>query len=307
MQKRLLVIFFLIVIGVGLCWADEGNSAQEVTLDSKYPRLSSGPLRRAVLATLPTGVVAEVEEITITTKDIAAEIAKKPKEVQSSLTKYPFYVLDTMLTDKLITKDASVWASINGVSLDSEEQLIREYLKSIAGEVTVSDEELLAYFKENQSMFGTLTFEQVKSNLHGYLVDQKRMKVTQDFINSVGERHRIRVSQRWAALQYAKWVNNPVEKARRTGKPALINFGSEKCAPCEMMKPILEKLTKDYEGKVSVVFVHVGKEPILSAQYGVRVIPCQLFCDRDGKEVFRHEGFYSMEAIQKKFSELGFE
>lgn len=87
--------------------------------------------------------------------------------------------------------------------------------------------------------------------------------------------------------------------------PTLLELGADKCIPCKMMKPILDELTKEYAGKLQVEFYDVWKDPAPSQKYGVRIIPTQIFFDADGKELFRHEGFYSKEDILGKWKELG--
>jgi thioredoxin 1 len=87
--------------------------------------------------------------------------------------------------------------------------------------------------------------------------------------------------------------------------PKLIDLGADKCIPCKMMAPILEELKKDYAGRLSVVFIDVWKDSGAGEAYGVEVIPTQIFFDADGKEVFRHVGFFSKEDILGKWKELG--
>ena len=87
--------------------------------------------------------------------------------------------------------------------------------------------------------------------------------------------------------------------------PRLVDLGADKCIPCKMMAPILEDLKKTYAGKLEVEFIDVWKNQGAGQQYGVRVIPTQIFFDADEKELFRHEGFYSKEDILGKFKELG--
>jgi thiol-disulfide isomerase/thioredoxin len=69
------------------------------------------------------------------------------------------------------------------------------------------------------------------------------------------------------------------------------------------MAPILEEMKKDYAGVVDVVFVDIWKDPKAGKPYKIRVIPTQIFYDKAGKEVFRHEGFFSREDIEKVFLE----
>ena len=85
--------------------------------------------------------------------------------------------------------------------------------------------------------------------------------------------------------------------------PRLIDLGADKCVPCKKMAPILVELRADYAGIVDVQFVDVWKDPDAGKPYRLRLIPTQVFLDRDGKEVFRHEGFFAREDIEKVFSE----
>ena len=89
--------------------------------------------------------------------------------------------------------------------------------------------------------------------------------------------------------------------------PLLVDVGADKCIPCKMMAPILEELKKDYSQSVKIEFVDVWKNPAAGKPYRVRMIPTQIFYDASGKELFRHEGFYSKEDILGKFKELDIE
>jgi len=73
-----------------------------------------------------------------------------------------------------------------------------------------------------------------------------------------------------------------------------------------MMAPILEELKKDYAGQFEVEFLDVWENPNYGRQYGIRLIPTQIFLDPSGKELFRHEGFYARQDILGKWKELGF-
>ena len=87
--------------------------------------------------------------------------------------------------------------------------------------------------------------------------------------------------------------------------PKLLDLGATKCIPCKMMAPILEGLKKEYAGKMDVEFIDVWQNPDAGKQYGVEMIPTQIFYDASGKELFRHTGFYGKEDILGKWKELG--
>lgn len=89
--------------------------------------------------------------------------------------------------------------------------------------------------------------------------------------------------------------------------PKLIDLGSDECIPCKLMAPILEELKTEFAGKFRVEFLDVRKDPALGTIYNIQLIPTQIFFDASGKELFRHEGFYSREDILAKWKELGLE
>jgi len=89
--------------------------------------------------------------------------------------------------------------------------------------------------------------------------------------------------------------------------PRLFDVGAKTCIPCKLMAPILEGLKKEYAGRLQVDFLDLSMNPNYAAEYKVRVIPTQIFYDASGKELFRHEGFFSKEDILAKFKELGVE
>ena len=86
-----------------------------------------------------------------------------------------------------------------------------------------------------------------------------------------------------------------------------IELGSVRCIPCRMMQPIIEEIEEEYGDKVKVVFHDVWTpegEPY-AQQYGIRLIPTQVFLDKDGKEYFRHEGFFPKEELVKILKQKG--
>jgi len=87
--------------------------------------------------------------------------------------------------------------------------------------------------------------------------------------------------------------------------PKLLDLGASKCVPCKMMAPILNDMKETFSEQLEVVFVDVWKDQSAGNEYGIRVIPTQIFFDSDGKELFRHEGFYAREDMISKWQEFG--
>ena len=89
------------------------------------------------------------------------------------------------------------------------------------------------------------------------------------------------------------------------GMVTMVDLGAKKCIPCKMMAPILEKLEKVYAGKAAVIFFDVWEDPAPARHFGIRSIPTQIFFDKKGREVYRHEGFLSEEAIVHRLKDMG--
>ena len=93
--------------------------------------------------------------------------------------------------------------------------------------------------------------------------------------------------------------------ASKSGLPKLVDLGADKCIPCKKMVPILEELKKEYAGRMDVEFIDVWKNEKAAKDYKIKLIPTQIFYGADGKELFRHEGFFGKEDILAKWKELG--
>lgn len=87
--------------------------------------------------------------------------------------------------------------------------------------------------------------------------------------------------------------------------PKLLDLGATKCIPCKMMAPVLVDLKQEYAGKMKVEFIDVWQNENAGKEYRVEMIPTQIFYDANGKELFRHTGFFGKKDILAKWQELG--
>jgi thiol-disulfide isomerase/thioredoxin len=91
------------------------------------------------------------------------------------------------------------------------------------------------------------------------------------------------------------------------GKPVLLELSGEGCPACGTMLPILDEVNKNYAGQFTIAYHDVWKDPAVGQKYGISAIPTQIFFDKDGNELFRHEGILAKEDILSKWKELGLE
>ena len=299
----------LIGLTILLCAAAGAVSAADAqvgqTVKDAYPGLASDALQHAKLKDLPADVIVESGEFTIVPSDLTGRIKQAPKELWPQMKRNLFFVLEDLSAQAFLTFEAGAWAKQNQQAASAAgKDIVPAYLASLTGDPTVTDEEARSYFDKNKDPAAGATFDQAKDDLKKFLVNQKRADAARACISGIGQRYEINVNMAWVAKQYAAAMDNPVDRTRKLGKPSMVDFGADSCKPCQEMAPILSSLKNEYAGKANVLVVRVDKEQMLGARYGIEAIPVQVFFDKDGKEIFRHVGFYAKDQIVAKLAEM---
>ena len=92
-----------------------------------------------------------------------------------------------------------------------------------------------------------------------------------------------------------------------TAKVTFVELGSNSCIPCKEMRPVMEGIEKTFGDQVKVVFYDVWEDDAPAREYGISMIPTQVFLDEKGVEFHRHTGFYPQEKIEALLVEQGLE
>jgi thioredoxin 1 len=71
--------------------------------------------------------------------------------------------------------------------------------------------------------------------------------------------------------------------------PTIVDFWAPWCGPCRSVAPVLDKLAKEYAGKLLVAKVNTDENPDWAGRYGVQGIPTMLFV-ANGKVIHRQVG-----------------
>lgn len=90
------------------------------------------------------------------------------------------------------------------------------------------------------------------------------------------------------------------DEVLKSDKPVLVDFWATWCGPCKIVKPVVEKLAGQYDGKVKVVEVDVDQNPQVSGQFGIMSIPTLMFF-RNGQPVKTMIGAQGEEALKHEF------
>lgn len=84
--------------------------------------------------------------------------------------------------------------------------------------------------------------------------------------------------------------------------PVLVDFWAEWCMPCKMIAPLLEEISAEYDGKLTIATLNVDANPSIASDYDVVSIP-SLLLFKNGELVRRHVGAAPREAIVEIFAD----
>lgn len=94
-----------------------------------------------------------------------------------------------------------------------------------------------------------------------------------------------------------------VEKVLKSPIPVIVDFWADWCQPCKMVAPILDKLAKEYAGKVRIAKVDVDANPELAGQFNIRSIPTLMFV-KNGKILGQSAGAAPEAALRDVIQQL---
>ena len=282
-------------------------SSESKTVKDLYPNIEMGFLSDAVVSNLAGGVLLKADDVVISEKELNKTIADVNEKVKPQLEKYASLVLEKIAIPKLLVIEIKNEASRNGTEIKEkdENKIIQDYFRSLAKTIQISDSQILEFYNNNKDSLSGAKLEQVKTQIEQLLVQEELQKLLDTRVRTIGRRMKLEISSSWLKAQAALEQDNPVNKARSSGKPTMVDFGSKGCVPCDMLAPILETLKSKYKEKANIVVVLTGEEPVLASRYGIEVIPLQIFYDKTGKEVSRHTGFFPQEEIEKQLAQIG--
>jgi len=98
-------------------------------------------------------------------------------------------------------------------------------------------------------------------------------------------------------------TKNDFDSKAKTGV-VLVDFWATWCGPCKMAGPVIEEISEEYAGKITVGKVDVDSEPELASKHGVMSIPTVVLF-KDGVEVGRQVGFAGKDGYVQMLQKVG--
>jgi thiol-disulfide isomerase/thioredoxin len=279
------------------------DDAKIALVEETYPGLSLGMLKNAKLTKMKPETLAETGGTQITSAQLQSMISELPPEFLPQLKKNLIFLLEQRVAKTVLIQEAkSAGVPTEGAA---DEDVIQALALHVTQEATVPDEDIQKFFDSNKAMIGEAPYEEVKEPIRAMLLQEKQQEALNAYLEQLERRVDIRVNRDWFEEQSRLARDNPVDKARSSGRPSVIQFDAATSPPGEMMRPFLEGLQKKYPETLNVVFVNLGEEQILGARYGIREAPTQVFYDKSGKEISRNAGIFSEEELAQQVAKIG--
>lgn len=251
-------------------------------------------------------VVADVNGKKISLNYLKQELKKLPENTQNNFENdYPGF-LEELITKEVLLQEAKRFKidTINGVTERIKQDknkkdniLIEELIKrNVLPKVQVNEEEVRKFHKENKGQMQGLSYEQMKSQIQAFLLQQKQQETVESYITELRNKAKISRNEKWLTQKEAKFAN-PIKNALKNKLPTMVEFGAGSCVACLKMKPIITELQNEYKDRANVLLIDVNEHRDLTPKYKIMLIPTQVFFDQDGKEIYRHVGFFPKDSI----------
>ena len=257
--------------------------------------------------------LAQINARTISVAQFGRELEKIPSPYKEMLQEEPKQFLDQLVLQEILLQEAErqgVKSDANAKPEEKDSSQIQNLLKKeVIDKVKVNKEEIEILYKEHQSKMGKKRLDEVAPVLEELIRDAKGKEKVEEYITSLREKAKVEIdeSRLKGVTATAPDTNTSEEfnKAIKSGKPLLVDFGANNCVPCRQLRPILKDIGKEQSGKAEILIIDVYKFKSLAAEHKIQVVPTLIFFDKTGKEVYRHMGAWDKESIVKKLAEIG--
>lgn len=257
--------------------------------------------------------LASINERLITVAQFNREMEKVPAPYQDMLREEPKQLLEQLIIKEVMLQEAKrlgLKSDQTALTPEAEAALLNTLLqKEVLDKIKVTPEEVDELLRQHKGQADKKALQEMTALAENLIREAKGNEKIEEYVASLKNRAKIEiVESRIQAITLPPASTDTVEdfqKAIKSGKPVLVDFGSNTCIPCRQIRPILKELGKEYSGKAHILVVDVYKYKDLAKEYRVQMIPTLVFFSPAGKEVFRHMGAWDKGSIVGKLKEAG--
>jgi len=248
----------------------------------------------------------------MSTETFKSELAKLEPAYQDLLREDPDKFIEGFINHTLLQQAARKEVGAPQGAGEGNPPAIQVYLeKKMASLPPVGEEAVKRFYEEKKDRLGGQNKEAVAPMIKAMLEQQQRYEFMEKLITDLRKQSKVEVNEKALRQLATSTAGSETQteadfrKAVSGGKPMVVDFGSNSCIPCRQLRPVLQKVRQTYTGKVEVLVIDIRDNKQLADEYHIQVIPTVVFFDRRGKEVSRHQGFMSEEAIKAQLAQMG--
>ena len=257
--------------------------------------------------------LAMINDRKITVAQFDRELSKIPAPFQDVFREEPKQYLEQIIMKEVLLQEANrmgVKGDPAAKAEDAEMSVIQNLLKKeVFDKIQVDPKEVEELYKQHKDQMGKKSLNEVAPMIEAAIREAKGKEKVEEYVASLKNKAKIEVDEsRLKNITVQPPATNTKEEFAqgiKSGKPMVVDFGSNSCLPCRQIRPILKEIEKEYTGKAQILVLDVYKYQDLAKEYRVQLIPTLVFFDKGGKEVFRHVGAWDKDSIVTKLKESG--
>jgi len=257
--------------------------------------------------------LAMINDRKITVAQFDRELSKIPSPFQDVFREEPKQYLEQIIMKEVLLEEANrlgVKGDPAAKAEDAEMSVVQNLLKKeVFDKIQVDPKEVEELYNQHKDQMGKKSLNEVAPMIDAAIREAKGKEKVEEYVASLKNKAKIEVDEsRLKDITATPPATNTKEEFAqgiKSGKPMVVDFGSNSCLPCRQIRPILKEIEKEYTGKAQVLILDVYKYQDLAKEYRVQLIPTLVFFDKGGKEAFRHVGAWDKDSIVNKLKESG--
>lgn len=227
-------------------------------------------LAGSVLGQTTENIVASVNNVEITQKQVDESVATRIYPLQQQL----YAIRKAALENLIVTKILESEAAARGVSI---EELRRQLT---LGEINVTRAQVEEAFRQNASFFASMSPDEARERLRLDLENQARMKHYRAGLDALRKKWTVKID--FAPPVFVADLDDGVSPAKGSNKPAvtIVEFSDFECPYCNTVQRTLRQVLENYGGDVRLVFKHLPLEGHRNSLPAARAAHCAAEQDR---------------------------